>query len=639
MQASLLTESVLRAHANRAGAFADLLARQALRAADGGGLEVASAALDELLVRFDRARRGDIDRADVGRDDGTVGDVGWFEIDGREVWIGSRDPLEASCSCNDFIRSSLGACVHVFVALRCGIASSQRPLDVRWEPIRGPDCVQPWTARVRGSGDVVAPALHALRERDRKLQNRHVAVADVHAQLATLRVPLFAYQRAGVEAFFRTGRMVLADDMCLGKTVQAVAIGHVLFGLGLIERALVIVPASLERQWRREWERFSPTRAEVTSYERARRGRSFEAFDFVILDEAQRIKNASTLTARELMNVQPKWRLALTGTPLENRLDELASIVAWIDDHALAPTWRLRSWHVVRSSGRHKRVVGVRGLDTIRARIAPHFLRRMRAEVIAALPGRRDTAVPAPMSPPHRDAHDALQAALARVASGPPTRDQHLRIQRLVAEQRLVCNGVALARFPDYWNAFLAGRIDVSALHAPKLTVLRELLTALVIEQRRKVIVFSQWRRMLLLAERAVADLEIEGVYFTGAESMRAREQNIARFHDTAQVLWSTDAAALGLNLQLAANCCVNLELPWNPATLEQRVARIYRLGQTSPVDVYNLVTVDGIEGRISQLLATKQSLFDTLFEGTDDALHFNGATRGHSLALALGHP
>jgi SNF2 family DNA or RNA helicase len=284
-------------------------------------------------------------------------------------------------------------------------------------------------------------------------------------------------------------------------------------------------------------------------------------------------------------------------------------------------------------------VVGVRGLDTIRARIAPYFLRRMRTDVIAELPGRRDNEVPVPMSPRQREAHDALQAALARVASGPATRDQHLQIQRLVAEQRLVCNGVALARFPDYWNAFLAGRIDVAALHAPKLTVLRELLTALVVEQRRKVIVFSQWRRMLLLAERAVADLEIEGVYFTGAESMRAREQNVARFHDTAQVLWSTDAAALGLNLQLAASCCINLELPWNPATLEQRVARIYRLGQTSPVDVYNLVTVDGIEGRISQLLATKQSLFDTLFAGTDDALHFTGATRGHSLALALGHP
>ena len=150
-----------------------------------------------------------------------------------------------------------------------------------------------------------------------------------------------------------------------------------------------------------------------------------------------------------------------------------------------------------------------------------------------------------------------------------------------------------------------------------------------MVEQGRKVVVFSQWRKMIRLAAWAVSDvLENAGrraVFFTGAESQAARTRNIIDFHDEpdAAVMFLTDAGGVGLNLQRAASCCINLELAWNPAVLEQRIGRIYRLGQQRPIDVYNLVTEQGIEARIAALVSTKKALFSGLFDGTSDEVPF----------------
>jgi hypothetical protein len=209
----------------------------------------------------------------------------------------------------------------------------------------------------------VEPALPALVERE-WLADVRLDPDELDRHLESLREPLFEYQREGVRRFFETGRMLLGDDMGLGKTAQAVAIGHVLLSVGRIERIAVIVPSPLKWQWASEWSRFAAQRPRVVdgppaerqamyrsrqgililSYEQLRRDRAYvQRFEpeLVILDEAQRIKNAPTQTARSVKRLAPRWRLALTGTPLENRLEELASIVEWIDDMALEPRWRL----------------------------------------------------------------------------------------------------------------------------------------------------------------------------------------------------------------------------------------------------------------------------------------------------------
>src|SRR5262249_17665495 len=157
-------------------------------------------------------------------------------------------------------------------------------------------------------------------------------------------------------------------------------------------------------------------------------------------------------------------------------------------------------------------------------------------------------------------------------------------------------------------------------------------ITDLVVTQQRKVVVFSQWRRMLRLAAWVTADVlaraGVRAAFFTGEETQRRRTENLVAFHDDPDtpVLFSTDAGGVGLNLQRAASCCINLELPWNPAVLEQRIGRIFRLGQTQPVEIYNLVAASGIEDRIAGLVGDKRALFTGLFDGTSDEVPFDSA-------------
>ncbi len=151
----------------------------------------------------------------------------------------------------------------------------------------------------------------------------------------------------------------------------------------------------------------------------------------------------------------------------------------------------------------------------------------------------------------------------------------------------------------------------------------------LAVEQRRKVVIFSQWRRMLRLAAWSLGDVlgdaGLEAVFFTGAETAQARTRNVVALHDDPRVavMLLSDAGGIGLNLQRAASACINLELPWNPAVLEQRVSRIYRIGQKRPIDVFHLVSEVGIEAHIASLVGTKQAFFSELFDGTNDAIRF----------------
>jgi hypothetical protein len=509
----------------------------------------------------------------------------------------------------------------------------------------------------------VEPALHAL------LRSEHERLAQVTADradlpallrsLRSLRRPLYPYQADGVRRFLAAGRLLLADDMGLGKTVQAVAACHALWRAGKVRRGLVVVPASLKPQWEREWQLFTDAPVEIVdgvpaqrrafyrrrtgflivNYEQVLRDLAWMQLwkpDLVVLDEAQRIKNWATKTAACVKKLEPRYRLVLTGTPMENRLEELASILDWIDDHALEPKWRLVPWHATWSDGRSE-VSGARNLETLRTRLAPCMLRRVRREILHQLPPRTDTPIPVDLTEAQREEHDALNQPIAQLAAiaqrRPLTPPEFLRLMKLLMTQRMISNGLAQVRFETEWPRIAAiARPDetvLRSLDSPKLLELREVVAQIAVQQRRKIVVFSQWRRMLALAHWAVRDLlEDEGLraaFFTGDENPRQRTRNIVEFHDdpALRVLLATDAGGVGLNLQRAASCCVNLELPWNPAVLEQRIGRIFRLGQKRPIDVYNLIGQDCIESRIASLVADKRALFVSLFDGKTDAVRF----------------
>ncbi len=486
---------------------------------------------------------------------------------------------------------------------------------------------------------------------------------EVKALLRGLKQRLFPYQLDGVARFLGVRRLLLADDMGLGKTAQAIAACHALVARGDVRRAVVVTPAALKPQWLREWQAFTDvgiTLVEGMAEERERLYRrradgvllvNYEqllrdlphvqrfAPELVILDEAQRIKNWETRTAAVVKQLDPPWRLVLTGTPMENRLEELSSVMEWVDEHALEPRWRLASWHAVRADGTRE-VIGARNLETLRTRLAPSMLRRVRHEVLAQLPARTDTHVPVTMTEEQQLAHDDLNAPIARLASTgarrPLTQAEFLKLMTLLAQQRMICNALALRDFAAMWPALSGGGPAtsslVAALGSPKLVDLRERIFELAVTQGRKVVVFSQWRRMLQLAAWVCGDvLERAGaraVFFTGQESARRRTENLVAFHDdpATRVLFASDAGGVGLNLQRAASCCINLELPWNPAVLEQRIGRVFRLGQTQPVEVYNYVALGGIEERIGKLVGDKRALFSGLFDGTSDEVPFDSS-------------
>jgi hypothetical protein len=510
-----------------------------------------------------------------------------------------------------------------------------------------------------GAEPAVVALLREERERLRPAAGAPRA-AELQGALRSLRRRLYPYQRQGIERAVRAGRLLLADDMGLGKTAQAIGVCHVLRRTRRVARGLVIVPASLKPQWLREWQLFTHEPVEVvegrgeerrsfyrrgatgfriTNYEQVLRDLPWiQAWrpDIVVLDEAQRIKNWATKTALTVKRLRPPYRLILTGTPMENRLEELASLFDWIDDLALEPKWRLAPFHTTAADGRAE-IAGARNLGILRLRLGDRLLRRRRPEVLRQLPPRTDTVVPVELTDPQRVEHDALNQPIARLVAGaqqrPLTQAEFLRLMSLLTTQRIAANGVALLSFASVWEG-IAGveRPDealLRSLASPKLLELREIVRQVAIGQGRKIVVFSQWVRMLQLAEWAVrgilAERGLRAVFFTGRERDRRRTHNLVDFHDdaAAAILFASDAGGVGLNLQRAASCCVNLELPWNPAVIEQRIGRIYRLGQKRPIDVYNLVTEASIEERIAGLVAGKRALFTGLFDGASDAVRF----------------
>lgn len=540
---------------------------------------------------------------------------------------------------------------HPLVALQANdLAQRQRIVTALQRALRAPGL----------GSDAAAPSVlrdeAARLERLLRLQAKRPAL---DRALRSSKRKLYDYQKAGIARFFAEGRLVLADDMGLGKTTQATAAVAALHGAGLVTRGLLVVPAPLKAQWEAEWRAITDTPVRVVDgtaderrglYRKHRRGFLIANYEqvvrdlpeilrwapqVVVLDEAQRIKNWATRTALAVKQLQPDHRLVLTGTPMENRLDELASVVEWVDDRALEPKWRLGPFHSVFADGK-KEVTGARNLDALRARLAPVLLRRERAEVLAQLPRRQDTVLPVDLTEEQRAAHDELNQDIAKLASITSRRPlkpaEFLRLMALLNTQRIIANGMAQQDFASTWPG-ISGRTPTPALLAslgsPKLIELRELISNLVLTQNRKVVVFSQWRRMLQLAAWAVSDLLDKhgrrALFFTGQEGARRRQHNLVDFHDdpATAVLFLSDAGGVGLNLQRAASACVNLELPWNPAVLEQRIGRIYRLGQKQPVAIYNLVSRACIEERIAALVSDKRALFRSLFTGKGDEIRF----------------
>jgi superfamily II DNA or RNA helicase len=473
------------------------------------------------------------------------------------------------------------------------------------------------------------------RRRRRRIADREAFLADVEAGRATFDVvshPLLPYQREGMLHLAFGERTLLADEMGLGKTVQAIAACELLRRRRGIRRVLVVLPASLKAEWEDQIARFTDLPVTIVSGPRPNRLRQYatDAFfvlvnyeqvlvdwhdinrivaaDVVVLDEAQRIKNWQTKTAQAVKSLKSPYAFVLTGTPLENRIDEVYSIVQYLDPRLLGPLFRFnRDFYVLDARGRAE---DYKNLDELHRRLEPVMLRRRKDAVEDQLPSRTIDTYFVTMTEEQQLRYGDFEAPASRLIAQaqrrPLTQKEFERLQQLLACMRMVCDTPYI--------------LDPACRVSPKLDELESILSELLSEPGRKVIIFSEWERMLELVRELAVEMGLEFAWHTGSVPQDRRRLEIRRFKSdpACQLFLSTDSGSVGLNLQVAS-AVINMDLPWNPAKLEQRIARAWRKHQTRPVTVVNLVCENSIEHRILHLLGQKQDLADGVLDGRGD--------------------
>ena len=458
-----------------------------------------------------------------------------------------------------------------------------------------------------------AERLRALATEIRKSPARHPL------RKSLLETELLPYQLDGIAFAAGAGRAILADDMGLGKTIQGIGVAELLAREAGIRRVPIVCPTSLKSQWRSEIARFSKRDCRLVLGGAAARATQYagECFfticnyeqvlrdllaierapwDLVILDEGQRIKNWETETARVIKGLASPFALVLSGTPLENRLDELYSVVEFVDDRRLGPAYRFLNKH--RVTDERGKVLGYRNLDELRRALAPILLRRTRAEVLRDLPERTTEVIRIAPTDEQRELHGAHKRVVASIVSKRFISEMDLlRLRTALLMCRLAANSTRLVdkQPPGY---------------SSKLERLDELLGRLAAEPDRKTVLFSEWTGMLDLVEPLLDKHGLRFVRLDGSVPQKKRHTLVHDFqHDPAcRVFLTSNAGSTGLNLQ-AANTIVNVDLPWNPAVLEQRIARAHRMGQKRPVQVFLLVTEETLEEDLLGSLAAKRDL------------------------------
>ncbi|MGH3831906.1 MAG: DEAD/DEAH box helicase [Pseudonocardiaceae bacterium] len=435
----------------------------------------------------------------------------------------------------------------------------------------------------------------------------------------------FDYQLATMQTVLRRmrGRAILADEVGLGKTIEAGLVLSELRMRGLADRALVVTPAGLVGQWREElerkfalpttvaargdWERGGDHPVVLASLAAARRDPLKtavldERWDVVIVDEAHRLRNPSSASGKLARALRTRYLLLLTATPVENRLQDLYELVNLVAPGLLGTAAQFRGAHGNADAG----VEALRNVTALRARTREIMVRHRRSEVAVLLPQRlAETVLVTPC-----DAERALYADIvARIRdeaqSATPTKLMTLRSLTRLAGSSPAAVAPTLDKVG--WSD-LAAR--ARAIVRPRKT--DELLARLRthVERGEKVLVFTAFRHTLDALAAEVEAAGIPAARYHGSLSRRDKDAAISEFRGEVPVLLSTESAGEGRNLQFC-HVMINVDLPWNPMQIEQRLGRLHRVGQEHDVLLANLVSRGTIEERILRVLESKINLFE----------------------------
>ncbi|MBC2712293.1 MAG: DEAD/DEAH box helicase [Desulfosarcina sp.] len=606
------------------------------------------------------------------------------QVSGKSYRIALRgwEPGQSYCSCPDFRKNTLGTCKHILHAI--DKVKKKFRKAVRETPAEIKDvCVYLQYGRQLGlhmlipQNLVPEAAQHLLPFKDgfigdvkallrtigqvenlgiqvtiypdaeeymnQKLFQARVAqsVAEIRKdpgshpfRKSLLKTELLPYQLDGIAFAVGVGRAILADDMGLGKTIQGIGVAELLSCHAPVTKVLVVCPASLKSQWRLEIQRFSnrscnlvlgtaEQRAQqyggddffcVCNYEQVLRDvLSIERvrWDLIILDEGQRIKNWEAKTSRVIKALKSPFALVLTGTPLENRIDDLFSVVEFIDDRRLGPAFRFFNRHkVVDEKGK---LLGYKNLDQLRERLKPLLLRRTRQEVMKDLPPRSTEVLRIPPTEEQLELNNTHARIVQTIISKKYLTEMDLiRLQKALLMCRMSAN-----------STFLVDKQPPG--YSSKLEELDLLLEQLMGEAGRKIVLFSEWTTMLNLIEPLLEKHKLDYVRLDGSVPQKKRQGLMHQFQNdpACKLFITTNAGSTGLNLQ-AADTVINVDLPWNPAVLEQRIGRAHRMGQKRPVQVFLLVTKDTLEENLLATLSAKHELSLAVLDPESEATQVN---------------
>lgn len=509
------------------------------------------------------------------------------------------------------------------------------------------------TAKVRISQDV-EPFLQSRRHAEERLALRRDYETGVvegrHPEHVTLH-PLYPYQREGMLHLAFGERALLADEMGLGKTIQAVAACALLHHLGKARRVLVVTPASLKTEWEEQIRRFTTLGLHLVFGPRTARTKAYAAKepafftivnyeqvvtdtldinqhlkpDIVVLDEAQRIKNWATKTAQAVKRLRSRFAFVLTGTPIENRIDELYSIVDFLDPSLLGPLFRFnREFYRLDDKGRPQ---DYQNLPALRERVRPVLLRRRKRDVETELPARTDRQHFIQLTQAMRGEYDEVKQQVSQLVQKslrrPLTKKESDMLMIFLGMMRMICDSPSIIKGHDCQDC-------------PKMDELAGVLDEALSDPDVKVIIFSEWEGMLKKVRAWAEKHGIGHAWHTGSVPQQKRRAEIMAFRDdpACRLFLSTDSGGVGLNLQ-NASVVINCDLPWNPARLEQRIARAWRKHQKRPVTVINLIAENTIESAMLETLACKATLAEGVLDGTEEALSKAKLKRGSDANLA----
>ncbi|MDO8587082.1 MAG: SNF2-related protein [Armatimonadota bacterium] len=414
---------------------------------------------------------------------------------------------------------------------------------------------------------------------------------------------LLGFQKVGVAALIEHTSMLLADDMGLGKTIQAVAAMRLLVRRAEAERILVVAPAAVTRNWREELRTWAPelrtievtgtaaqrvwkwdarVHVKIVSYETLRSDsqraiKRHGEWDIVCLDEAQRIKNSESAISGVVKSIKCRRRWALTGTPLENSLDDVRSILSFLQPGEM--------------EARRGGDLDVNALGSALRRVQ---LRRKKSEALPDLPPKTIKEVFVPLTGRQRDEYDALIGKGVEELRGKGSDATVTDVLALITRLKQVCN-----------FSLASGRSSKLDDMAPRLAVLRD--------EGHKALIFSQFTNESYGVRRIARALEeFRPVIYTGDMTAEQRRQALDAFRsdpEAAALILSLKAGGVGLNLQ-AASYVFHFDRWWNPASEAQAEDRSHRIGQTRGVSVYKYICEDTIEERIHEILLAKRALF-----------------------------